>query len=142
MKRTQVAPSFIQTPPPRPSFEFIQFVAGMALDESVVHLRVAKERASGFRMFAAARFFAVEWSWDETMQKVTITIPLDAETARAYKSAAPAEKHKIEALLSLWMRELATGEYASLAEVLDEVGRKAKARGLTAETLDSLLKGA
>jgi hypothetical protein len=76
------------------------------------------------------------------MQKVTITIPLDADTARAYESAAPAEKRKIEALLSLWMRELATGEYSSLAEVLDEVGRKAKARGLNAETLDSLLKGA
>jgi hypothetical protein len=76
------------------------------------------------------------------MQKVTITIPLDADTARSYESAAPAEKRKIEALLSLWMRELAAGEYASLQTVLDEVGRKAKARGLTAETLDSLLKGA
>ena len=76
------------------------------------------------------------------MQKVTITIPLDKETARAYESAAPAEKRKIEALLSLWMRELAAGEYASLQSVLDDVGRKAKARGLTAETLDSLLKGA
>jgi hypothetical protein len=76
------------------------------------------------------------------MQKVTITIPLDAETARAYETAAPTEKRKIEALLSLWMRELAAGEYASLQTVLDEVGRKAKARGLTAETLDSLLKGA
>jgi len=75
-------------------------------------------------------------------QKVTMTIPLDAETARAYKSAAPAEKRKIEALLSLRMRELAVGEYASLEDVLDEVGRKAKARGLTAETLDSLVKGA
>jgi len=40
------------------------------------------------------------------------------------------------------MRELAVGEYASLEDVLDEVGRKAKARGLTAETLDSLVKGA
>jgi predicted amino acid racemase len=76
------------------------------------------------------------------LQKVTITIPLDADTARAYESAAPGEKRKIEVLLSLWMRELATGEYATLADVLDELGRKAKARGLTAETLDSLLKGA
>lgn len=75
------------------------------------------------------------------MQKVTITIPLDAETARAYKSAPPAEKRKIEALLSLWMREIAAGEHASIQTVLDEVGRKAKARGLTAETLESLLKG-
>jgi hypothetical protein len=76
------------------------------------------------------------------MQKVTITIPLDADTARAYESAAPAEKRKIEALLSLWVRELAAGEYASLRSVLDEVGRKAQARGLTTEKLDSLLKGA
>jgi hypothetical protein len=76
------------------------------------------------------------------MQKVTITIPLDPDTARAYETAAPAEKRKIEALLSLWMRELAAGEYASLQTVLDEVGQKAKARGLTTETLDSLLKGA
>ena len=76
------------------------------------------------------------------MQKVTITIPLDAETARVFKSAAPAKKRKIEALLSLWLRELACREYSSLQHVLDEVGRKAKARGLTAETLDSLLKRA
>jgi putative PIN family toxin of toxin-antitoxin system len=45
-------------------------------------------------------------------------------------------------LLSLWLRELATSQYPSLQQVLDEVGRKARARGLTPETLDSLLKGA
>jgi len=39
-------------------------------------------------------------------------------------------------------RELAAGQYPSLEEVLDEVGRKARARGLTQEILDSLLKGA
>jgi hypothetical protein len=71
-----------------------------------------------------------------------ITIPLDAQTARAYDSAAPEQKRKIQALLSLWLRELAAGEYPSLQQVLDDVGRKAKERGLTAEILDSLLKGA
>jgi hypothetical protein len=76
------------------------------------------------------------------MSNSTITIPLDPQTARAYDSAAPEEKLKIQALLSLWLRELAAGQYASLQEVLDEVGRKAKARGLTPEILDSLLKGA
>ena len=76
------------------------------------------------------------------MVNPTITIPLDPETARAYDSAAPEEKRKIQALLSLWLRELAAGQYPSLQQVLDEVGRKAKARGLTAEILDSLLKGA
>jgi hypothetical protein len=76
------------------------------------------------------------------MTNPTITIPLDPETARAYNSAAPEEKRKIQALLSLWLRELAAGEYPSLQQVLDEVGRKAKSRGLTPEVLDSILKGA
>jgi hypothetical protein len=76
------------------------------------------------------------------MANPTITIPLDPQTARAYDSAAPEQKRKIQALLSLWLRELAAGEYPSLQQVLDEVGQKAKAQGLTPEMLDSLLKGA
>jgi hypothetical protein len=48
----------------------------------------------------------------------------------------------MQALLSLWLRELAAGEIPPLQQVLDEVGRKAKDRGLTPEMLDSLLKGA
>jgi hypothetical protein len=75
------------------------------------------------------------------MANPTITIPLDPQTARAYNSAAPEEKRKIQALLSLWLRELAAGDYPSLQQVLDEAGAKAKARGLTPEMLDSLLKG-
>ena len=48
----------------------------------------------------------------------------------------------MQALLSLWLRELAADEIPSLQQVLDGVGRKAKDRGLTPEMLDSLLKGA
>src|ERR1700732_1965136 len=73
------------------------------------------------------------------VQKVTISIPLDADTSRAYESAAPAERRRIEILLGLRMRELANGGGASLQAVLDRVGRKAVERGLTQETLDSLL---
>lgn len=76
------------------------------------------------------------------MAKPTITILLDPETARAYNSAAPEEKRKMKALLSLWLRKLATGDYPSLQQTLDHVGRKAKARGLTPEILDFILKGA
>lgn len=76
------------------------------------------------------------------MANPTITIPLDPQTARAYESAAPEEKRKMQALLSLWLRELAASEGASLQQVLDDVGREAQARGLTPEMLDSLLKGA
>jgi len=76
------------------------------------------------------------------MPNPTITIPLDPQTAQAYDSADPDQKRKIQALLSLWLRELASGEAQSLQQVLDDVGRKAKERGLTPEMLDSLLKGA
>jgi hypothetical protein len=76
------------------------------------------------------------------MANRSISIPLDPQTARAYDSAAPEQKRKIQALLSLWLRELAVGGYPSLQQVLDDVGRKAKADGLTPEILDSLLKGA
>jgi hypothetical protein len=76
------------------------------------------------------------------MKNSTITIPLDPETAQAYNAASPEEKRKMQALLSLWLRELATGDYPPLEQVLDEMGAKAKARGLTPEILDSLLKGA
>ncbi len=76
------------------------------------------------------------------MSKSTITIPLDPETARAYDSATPEEKRKMQALLSLWLRELAAAEQTSVQQVLEEVGRKARDRGLTPEMLDYLLKGA
>jgi hypothetical protein len=52
------------------------------------------------------------------------------------------EKQKIQALPSLWIRELAGGQYPSLKQMLDEVRQKAKARGLTSEMLDSILNGA
>ena len=76
------------------------------------------------------------------MRNPTITIPLDPQTARAYSAARDEEKRKIQALLSLWLRELAASELPSLQQVLDEAGRKAQAKGLTPELLDSLLKGA
>lgn len=76
------------------------------------------------------------------MTNPTITITLDPQTARAYDSVGPEEKRKIQALLSLWVRELAASEYPSLEQVLDDVSRKAKTQGLTTEILDSILKGA
>jgi hypothetical protein len=75
------------------------------------------------------------------MPNPTITIPLDPQTARAYNSADPDQKRKIQALISLWLRELTSAENLPLEQILDEVGQKAKARGLAPEILDSLLKG-
>jgi hypothetical protein len=72
----------------------------------------------------------------------TITIPLDPETAQSYNSASTQEKRKMQALLSLWLRELVGGDQRSVQQILDEAGRKAQARGLTPEMLESLLNGA
>jgi len=76
------------------------------------------------------------------MPNPTITIPLDPQTARAYDSASPDEKRKIQAVLSLWLRDLTASQGPSLQRILDEAGSKAKARGLTPEILESLLQGA
>ena len=70
-----------------------------------------------------------------------ITIALDPEAARAYDAAPADDKKKMQALLSLWLRNLMTAEPAALKQIMNEVDRKARARGLTPEVLDSLLKG-
>ena len=75
------------------------------------------------------------------MRKPSISIPLDPQTAQAYNAARTEEKLKMQALVSLWLRELTTREAPPLQQVLDEAGRKAQERGLTPEILESLLKG-
>jgi hypothetical protein len=79
---------------------------------------------------------------DLFMPSASISIPLDPQTAHAYESTRAEEKRKIQALLSLWARELTAGELPSLQQVLDDAGKKAQDRGLTPEMLDSLLKDA
>jgi hypothetical protein len=69
----------------------------------------------------------------------TITVPLDSQTAEVYDAAPAEERRKMEALLSLWLRDLTAGGERSLQQILDDVGRGAKAQGLTPEVLDSLL---
>jgi hypothetical protein len=75
------------------------------------------------------------------MAKASIVVPLDPETARAYESATPEKKRKMQALVSLWLRDLAVSDYDSLEQLMDEVGSQAKARGMTPEILESIIKG-
>ncbi len=76
------------------------------------------------------------------MPNSSITIPLDPETARAYDSALPEQKRKMQAIVSLWLRELTASESPSLQQVLDRAGKNARENGLTPELLDRLLKDA
>jgi hypothetical protein len=69
----------------------------------------------------------------------SITIPVDPETARAFERASTDEQRKLRLLLSLQLRELTTLPQKPLETIMDEIGQKAVAQGLTPELLESLL---
>lgn len=69
-----------------------------------------------------------------------VSIPVDAQTGEAWDSIADEERRKIESVLGLWLRDLASREPESLRRVMEDAGREAKARGLTPEILESLLR--
>jgi hypothetical protein len=73
------------------------------------------------------------------MTKVAISIPVDGETARAYHTASPDYRKKIQVLLQLRLRELAELPTRSLADIMDDIGAKAEARGLTPDIMSDLL---
>lgn len=74
----------------------------------------------------------------KTMATEQITISVDAEAARAYRSVSEEERRKLEALVSLRLLE-ATRPGESLKEVMREVSQAAQQRGLTPEILQSIL---
>ena len=75
------------------------------------------------------------------MTTATISIAVDAESARVLSEAPPDERRKLELLLSLRLRELVSGPARSLQEIMDQMGAEAAARGLTPEVLESLIRG-
>jgi hypothetical protein len=72
------------------------------------------------------------------METRTITIRVSPEAARVYNSATAEQQRKLEVLLSLKLTEVARTP-RPLEEIMDEISRKAQARGLTPEILESLL---
>ncbi len=77
---------------------------------------------------------------ERTMSETIIPLPVDAETARVYHTASPDDRKKIQLLLRLRLRELAELPTPSLVEIMDDIGAKAQARGITPETLEALLR--
>lgn len=73
------------------------------------------------------------------MEMKEITIRVAPEDARAYESATPEERRKMDLLLSLRLKQIA-GPTAPLKQVMREISGKAQARGLTEEKLDELLR--
>jgi len=74
------------------------------------------------------------------MSTETISITVDAETARSFAEASPQDRRKVELLLRLRLRELTQGPVRPLSEIMDEIGGEVESRGLTPEMLESMLR--
>ena len=72
------------------------------------------------------------------MITLTISIEVDADTARTFSQASAEEQRKLRLLLGLRLRELLARPGRPLKETMDEIGAEAEARGLTPEILESL----
>jgi hypothetical protein len=73
------------------------------------------------------------------MSTETITLELDSEAARVFKSASTEEREKLKLLLGVWLKEYARADAPSLKEAMDDLGRSAQSRGLTPEALESII---
>ena len=74
------------------------------------------------------------------MTTETISLEVDAATARAFSSASAEDQRRLQLLLGLRLRELTACPARPLSEIMDDIGQTAEARGLTQETLESLLR--
>jgi hypothetical protein len=67
-----------------------------------------------------------------------ITIRVDSEAAQAYRSASEQERRKFDLLLSLRLHDAIRND-GSLSELMRDISRRAKERGLTQEIAESIL---
>ncbi|MEW5869626.1 MAG: hypothetical protein AB1894_10150 [Chloroflexota bacterium] len=71
------------------------------------------------------------------MQSEPITILVDPEAARAFRSASPEYRRKLELLLGRQLLDFAHSQ-PSLEQVMHEISQNAKERGLTPDILEQL----
>lgn len=74
------------------------------------------------------------------MSTEAITLEVDSEAAQVFKSASTEDQEKLQVLLGVWLKEYAKGDVASLKETMNEISRNSQSRGLTPETLKSILE--
>ena len=69
-----------------------------------------------------------------------ISIEVDSETALAYREADQQRRAKLAILVRWGLDELKGTGGTALFDVMEEIGRKAQANGLTPEILQSILE--
>ena len=67
-----------------------------------------------------------------------ITVSVDSDVAKLYRSASDKERRKLDLLVNLCLRD-ATESGKSLRDTMLEISRNAQRRGLTPEILQSIL---
>ena len=73
------------------------------------------------------------------METREITIRVDADAAKAYAAASAEEREKIDLLLSLRLSQV-TDPSAQLEQIMREISESARARGLTEDRLNEMLR--
>lgn len=73
------------------------------------------------------------------MQTEEITIRVDPEAARAYRTAPEEERRKLDLLLSLRLQDVLRPG-GSLNELMRDISRKTQERGVTPEILQAILR--
>lgn len=72
------------------------------------------------------------------MTTATINIKLDADTANIFTKAPAKDRNKLCVLWGVLLREYKAASLP-LSKLMDQIGARAKARGLTADKLKSIL---
>ena len=67
-----------------------------------------------------------------------ITVSVDSDVAELYRASSAGERRKLDVLVSLRLRDVVESR-RSLEDVMREISRNARRRGLTEETLQELL---
>ena len=67
-----------------------------------------------------------------------ITVSVDTDVAELYRASSAGERRKLDLLVSLRLRDVAESR-RSLEDIVREISRNARRRGLTEEILQSLL---
>jgi hypothetical protein len=73
------------------------------------------------------------------MTDTMITLSVDETTAAAYRTASAEDQRKIQLLFRVLLREYTAPSNISLRELMDDIGARAEAQGLTPAILEELL---
>jgi ferritin-like protein len=76
----------------------------------------------------------------KVMPQSTISIRVPEPAAQAFAEASEQDRMKLEHLLSLRLQELIERPPRPMSEIMDEIGARAEALGLTDAELESMLQ--